>query len=78
MVGNQIGAVKLRAIDIARNANSSSGHRPARPEATPAQGRRLLPETLGAVACGGASSIASFDSGKPAFLPRSKSPEDLL
>jgi hypothetical protein len=75
MVGNQIGAVKLRAIDIARNANSSSGHRPARPEA---QGRRLLPETLGAVACGGASSIASFDSGKPAFLPRSKSPEDLL
>jgi hypothetical protein len=73
MVGNQISAVSLRAV-YARNAKDTSGRRTEwLPETNPDQGRRLLRETPRAVACGGASSIASFDSGGPAFLPRLKS-----
>ena len=75
MVGNHISAVNIRAVYIARNAKGTSRHRTEwLRETNPTQGRHFSPETPRAVACGGASSIAShFDCDKLVLLPRLKS-----
>jgi hypothetical protein len=83
MVGNYISVVNILPVYVALNAKGASRHRTeSLPETNPAQGCCLWPETPRALACGAAGSMTShFDSGKPAFLPRLKSPissEDFL
>jgi hypothetical protein len=82
MVWNRISAVNIRAVYAALNAKGTARRRTGwLPDTDPAQGHRLSPENASAVACGGASSIASHFDGEPAFLPRLKSQvfgEDLL
>jgi hypothetical protein len=73
MVGNRISAVNIRAVYAARNAKGTSRHRTEWLSGTgPTRGHRLLPANASAVACGGASSVASHFDGKSAFLPRLK------